>query len=149
MKRIVVVLTLVICAGLTPRILFGQTYQYPSQERVQELLNQIEYCKGELRNTQSQIKEMEDNPSDYSLADYKDAEKLVERIKTCIAAGRSELDSIRREYPGWFNSPNAVLPYDKLHKITPRSLEAQLKEMERKINQVLDSFESLPKPKGR
>lgn len=92
---------------------------------------------------------MEENPSDYSLADYRDAEKLVERIKTCIATGRAELDSIRKEYPGWFNSPNAVLPYNRLNTITPRSLEERLKELERKISQVLDRFEGLLKPKGR
>ncbi|UJH66619.1 hypothetical protein [Allomuricauda sp. SCSIO 65647] len=149
MKRVAVVMVLMLYTGLTSTPLFGQTYQYPSQERVQELLDEIEDCKQKLKNTQAEIKNMEANPSDYTLADYKEAEMLVERIKTCLAARRAELDSIRKEYPGWFNSPNAVLPYDRHNRITPRSLEERLKDLERKISQVLNRFEGLPKPKGR
>ena len=148
MKRTVVMAMLVFCMGLTPTLLLGQAFQYPSQERVQELLNQIEYCKQELQNTQGQIKNMEVNPSEYSLADYKEAQNLVERIKTCIASGRAELDSIRKEYPGWFNSPNAVLPYDRHQEITPRTFQDRLKDLEQKINKVLNDFRNLPKPKG-
>ncbi len=148
MKNVALFVFLVLGAGLFPTLLSGQTYQYPSQERVGELLSQIEYCKQELESTQAEIKGMEDNPSDYSLAEYKQAQKLVERIKICVAARRAELDSIRKEYPGWFNSPNAVLPYDRHQGITPRSLEERLKDLERKISQVLDQFESLPTPKS-
>ncbi|MEM8926826.1 MAG: hypothetical protein AAGC45_01385 [Bacteroidota bacterium] len=148
MKKFPLVVCLIIGTGLLPAQLLGQTSQYPSQERVQGLLNELEYCKQELMKTQADIKNMEDNPSDYSLADYKEAQKLVEKIKTCMASRRAELDSIRKEYPGWFNSSNAVLPYDRHQGITPRSLEERLKKLERKISQVLDQFESLPKPKG-
>ena len=149
MKKLPLVVFLIMGVSLLPAQLLCQTYQYPSQERVQELLDELEYCKQELTNVQADIKNMEDNPSDYSLADYKEAQKLVERIKTCMAARRAELDSIRKEYPGWFNSPNAVLPYDRHQGITPRSLEERLKDLERKISRVLDQFESLQRPKGR
>lgn len=141
--------TLALCTVLGLVSVVGQTYQYPSEERVQELLDEIEDCKQKLKNTQAEIKNMEDNPADYTLADYKEAEMLVERIKTCLAARRAELDSIRKEYPGWFNSPNAVLPYNRHDRITPRSLEERLKDLEKKISRILDRFEGLPKPKGR
>ncbi len=148
MTKIALIACLIMGTGLLPTQLLGQTSQYPSQERVQGLLDALEYCKQELTKTQADIKNMEDNPSDYFLADYKEAQRLIERIKMCMASRRAELDSIRKEYPGWFNSPNAVLPYDRHQGITPRSLERQLKELERKISQVLNQFESLPKPKG-
>ncbi|MEM1258618.1 MAG: hypothetical protein AAGH81_08820, partial [Bacteroidota bacterium] len=83
MKKFPLVVCLIIGHSLLPAQLLGQTYHYPSEERVQKLLDQIEYCKQELKSIQSEIKNMEDNPSDYSLADYKEAQKLVERIKTC------------------------------------------------------------------
>ena len=145
MKKILRLTIVVLCAAWAPQSLQAQ-YQYPSQERMQELLDQLEYCKQELKATQLEIKNMEENASEYTLAEYQESKMLVDRIKTCIAASRAELDNIRKEYPGWFNAKNAVLPYDRHQEMTPISLEERLGELDKKIEEILNRFNDLDKP---
>ncbi len=122
-------------------------YQTPSPERVTELLQQIGDCKTQITKTEDRIKTIEANADSYTLAEYNTAKEFLERLNTCLNMSRGELDSIRKEYPGWFNAPNTVMQLGKGHEITPRSLQEQLNAIEEKIKKVIASFEALDKPK--
>ncbi len=134
-----------LCVGTTT---VAQNYNYPSRELVEAILNDIDYCKNELKEAEADVAEMEGSPESYSLADYKDAQRLIERIKLCINVKRARLDDLRKEYPGWFNSPSAFSDI----RIRwgggpdPKAVQRLLNNMEERINNVLDAFSELEKP---
>ncbi|MGI9550622.1 MAG: hypothetical protein ACR2MT_05440 [Aurantibacter sp.] len=143
--------TLRIQLGLIFIVLFtlqnqAQNNQYPSQERVETLLEQIDECKEVLADTEKQIKTMEGDATNYSLADYQEAKNLVDRIKTCLSRNRGELDAIRKDYPGWFNSPSLSMPLKKGKTISPKELEKIFDEVEAKIKAAIERMNALAEP---
>lgn len=123
-------------------------YQIPSQERVQELLNQIENCKNQIDKTEKNIATMEAQAASYTLAQYNNGKALLERIKFCLNMSRAELANLKKEYPGWFNDPDAIINLGKGIEIKPHDLQKKLNEIERKIKKVIDRMEALEKPKN-
>ncbi len=121
-------------------------YQIPSQERVETLLEQIDNCKRITTETEQLIETMEANPESYSLKDYNSAKELLERAKSCINISRGELDSLRKKFPGWFNSPNATMQLGRGNEITPRQLEKKVNDLDAKIRAVLERFNSIDNP---
>ncbi len=136
---------LFLCLFITDQA-YTQVYQFPSQERVTTLLDQIDSCKSIMAETEALIKTMEADPESYSLAEYNSAKKLIDRAKACIYANRKELESIRKEYPGWFNEPSVSMPLGKGETITPRQLEHGLSEIEAKIKLIISRMEAISKP---
>ena len=124
----------------------AQSYTSPSQESVEVLLRNINKCKEVMDNTQQKIKTMQANPDDYSLADYQDAQGLMERARACLHQNRNKLDALRKEYPGWFNSPSATIPIKGGKTISSKGLKKNLDAIERKIKALLDGMEQLEKP---
>ncbi|MEW4925769.1 hypothetical protein [Algibacter sp. 2305UL17-15] len=124
----------------------AQTYTPPSRERVETLLEQIEECKEHIAVTESAIKAMEKDPTSYTLADYVAAEKYLRLSKKCVEVRRKELDSLRKEYPGWFNSPSATVTIKKGRHISPKELEDIMERVQKQINKVLKAFGSVDKP---
>ncbi|MCP4978289.1 MAG: hypothetical protein GY931_19245 [Maribacter sp.] len=124
----------------------AQTYNFPSQERVETLLEAIDKCKDVIADTQQRIKTMEANPDDYSLANYQDAKDLIDRAQGCLNQNRGELDSLRKEFPGWFNSPSTTMPLKKGKTISSGGLNKKLAALENKIKAILDSMRELEKP---
>ncbi len=120
--------------------------QIPSEERVEELLQQIDNCKSLVTQTENNIKKMEDNPGSYTLAEYNAAKEFLDRVKTCLNTSRGELDSIRKEYPGWFNSPSATMPLGRGKEVTPRSLEEELSAIGKKIKAALKALDAIDEP---
>ncbi len=121
-------------------------YQIPSQERVEILLEQIDNCKRIATETEQLIKTIEANPEAHSLKDYNSAKELLERTKRCINIYRGELNSLRKKFPGWFNSPNATMQLGRGNEITPRQLEKKVNEVEAKIRVLLERLDNIDEP---
>ncbi len=122
--------------------------QTPSPERVEELLELLGYCKTNLTNTENRIKNMEESPEEYFLEQYNFAKELLEAHKGCRNRMRGVLASIRKDYPGWFNSPNATLSLGRDHDITPRELENKAATLEERHAALLKRFKKLEEPEN-
>ncbi|MEM7086171.1 MAG: hypothetical protein AAF489_08325 [Bacteroidota bacterium] len=126
----------------------AQTYVSPSRELVEQLLNRLETCKASLANANKGIAAMKKNPQDYSLETYLWVENLAKEADKCIADLRKQLDKLRKDYPGWFNSPSAFADIN-LRPPTLRSpleMEDALAKIERKIHNALAQFKEFQKP---
>ncbi len=122
---------------------FAQGYSSPSREQIEIFLLELENCKAFLTDSENLIKTMEADPESYTLAVYNAAKSQVETSKICVNARRAELDELRKDYPGWFNNPNATLPLSKGHSITPRKLKLSIEDIQEKINTIIKRFEAL------
>ncbi|WP_353778331.1 hypothetical protein [Winogradskyella sp. 3972H.M.0a.05] len=125
---------------------FAQTYTPPSQERVSQLIDQINECKSNINELEERINYMEENASAYTLAQYNEVKALLNDSKKCKNAIKKELESIRKDYPGWFNSPNATMSIRSHGFTSPRELQELLSEIQQKIDDLLDGFDDLVKP---
>ncbi|NND63996.1 MAG: hypothetical protein HKN48_12470 [Flavobacteriaceae bacterium] len=148
MKKAYYKLILLIFVAAIGTTTVAQNYNFPSRELVESILNDIDYCKNELKEAESNVAEMQGNPESYSLADYMNTKILIKRIKTCINVKRGQLDELRKEYPGWFNSPSAFSDI----RIRwgggpdPKAVNRLLDDMARRISEVLNDFDTIEKP---
>ena len=124
----------------------AQGYQSPSRELVESYLDQINSCKDFLNELEADIADMEKNAQQVTLAQYNEAKALHSRAKTCLAATRAKLDELRKDYPGWFNNPGAVLNLSKGNHVTPKGLNKGLEAVTAKIRKLLDRLEAIEKP---
>lgn len=136
---------------ITLVLLFGiesvaQNYQPPSRERVETLLTKLETCKDALKDLESSIKYMEDNPGKFTLQQYNEAKLWRNMAKGCIDDTRRDLDDLRKDYPGWFSGPNSVMNLGRGHEIRPKDLDRMLNEVSVKINKVLNRFKAIKSP---
>ncbi|WP_299550124.1 hypothetical protein [Seonamhaeicola sp.] len=127
-------------------IVQAQTNQYPSQERVEKLFNEIESCKTLLKKAEKEISDMENAPNAYTLAQYKAAQASVKRLKHCINVNRGELAKIKKVYPEWFNAPNSIISLRDGTAISPHILEDNLMTLEDKLKWAIERHNSLKKP---
>jgi len=104
-------------------------FSLPSQERVETLLERISNCKISLEQFEKALKTIDENPTNYTYADYLKAKGFKEIAEECISASRKELDAIRKKYPEWFNNPETVIPLNNRQEISPEELERQYKKL--------------------
>lgn len=125
----------------------AQSYTPPSQERVETLLKKVDNCKKAISQGEGRIKVMEKNPESYTLAQYNLVKGFIESSKVCLNKLRTELAELRKDYPGWFNAPNATVALDREHFTSPKKLREALDEIKERIDAVLKSFEGFDEPK--
>ena len=115
----------------------AQSNNYPSQERVEDLLETINICKENLTQYDTELKEIENNPNKYTYREYLELKKNEKETENCIAQSRKELDTLRKDYPEWFNSPDAVMPLSNREEISPRGLEEIIEiDLEKEIAEL-------------
>ncbi|MEL6811332.1 MAG: hypothetical protein AAFP76_08370 [Bacteroidota bacterium] len=148
MKYKFITLIMVFLGTVVFQNVLAQGYQVPSRELVETLLTQLEKCKANLANAEKGLIEMKKNPGEYSLETYLWVENNAKEARECITQRREELDRLRKDYPGWFNSPTAFtdikLKYPEIH--SPRELAELLDGIELKITKVLAEWKKLPRP---
>lgn len=142
--KIVFILSMLLVGGIGNTI--AQSYTPPSREMVENYLDQIDSCKAFLKELEADIAEMENNPELVTLAQYKEAKALQSRAQTCLRATRAKLDELRKEYPGWFNSPGATVNLSKGQHITAKGLTAGLDAIEAKIDKLLNRLNAIEEP---
>lgn len=150
MKTRYILLSLSIFCFLVSSELIAQNYTPPSRELVEQLLEELERCKEIQKEAQADLENMEANATEYTLADYMEVRNLINRAQTCINSRRTQLEELRKDYPGWFNSPNATLNinFHGMRSITPRQINQMLESVAAKIAATLARFEKLPKPEN-
>jgi DNA repair exonuclease SbcCD ATPase subunit len=115
----------------------AQNNNFPSQERVEELLENINICKDNLAQYDSELKEIENNPDNFTYGQYLELKKKEKETENCIAQSRKELDTLRKDYPEWFNNPDAVMPLSNRQEISPRELEEIIEiDLEKEIAEL-------------
>jgi len=126
----------------------AQGYESPSRELVETLLEQLDECKRELTEAENGISLMEKSPGEYTLATYLATKDFIKKLKNCIKSSRSRLERIRKDYPGWFNSPSAFsdirLSWPKIN--SPKEMEEALARMRVLMAQVIAQYEILEEP---
>ncbi|WP_296385744.1 hypothetical protein [Winogradskyella sp.] len=140
-------ITILLCITISFQT-FAQGYTPPSRELIETLLEELEDCKANLTKAENKIKKMEANSASYTLAQYNHTKNAVEISELCIKARRDELDALRKDYPGWFNSPNAILSLNRSRSITPRELVLAIETIEEKIAAAIKRAEALLEPKN-
>jgi len=128
-------------------MLKAQTYPYPSQERVDTLLEEIQECKVLLQKMQESLDAMNATPESTTLKEYLDTKKLIEVGERCIADRRKELDKLREEYPGWFNGTGSVLSSKRNREIAGEDIEKEWLKIDILMRQLRESFDDIDKPK--
>lgn len=127
---------------------WAQGYQVPSRELVESLLKQLDECKKDLAQAQKEIGIMENNPGQYTLDTYLLNKKFIKELKGCMKYCRGKLDTLRKDYPGWFNSPSAFadirLQWPNMH--TPKEIAAALDRMDALLAKAVAQFELLEEP---
>ena len=124
----------------------AQTYTPPNQNDVETLIDDIERCKSNIEKAEQQMEKLEADPGNYTYATYKNLQDAINENKKCVAAARKELEKLRKDYPGWFNSPSATVPNRQYNWVTPRELQELLDEVERKMDELLSGFGDLIEP---
>ena len=126
----------------------AQGYQVPSRELVESLLEQLDECKKDLAQAEKEIGIMENNPGQYSLDTYLFTKKYIKELNDCMKYCRGKLDTLRKDYPGWFNSPSAFgdirLHWPKIN--SPKEIEEALARMDELVAKALARFEKIQKP---
>lgn len=150
MKTKYLIIPLAIFCFLFPSELIAQNYTPPSRELVERLLNELENCKNIQKEAQKDLETLEANASSYTLADYMQVKNLINRAQSCINSRRTELDELRKDYPGWFNNPGVAITIGVhgMRSITPRQLQNKFDAIAAKINAALARFEKLPRPEN-
>ena len=139
-----------LCLGLflltSGAVVQAQTYEPPSREMVETLLEKVNTCKRALADLEDSIEFMENNPENYTLAQYNEAKTYKKMAEGCIADARRDLEELRKKFPGWFNSPSATVDLGKGIHVGPKDLDKKLKEIETKINKLLARLGNVQKP---
>ena len=141
-------LTLFLFVFVFAGMLKAQTYQYPSPERVEALLEEIQECKALLQEAEESLKAMKANPESVTLKEYLDANKLLKTSEKCVANRRKELDKLREEYPGWFNGTGTVSSSKRNKQINGEALEKNWLQVEIIMRELRESFDNVDKPSG-
>ena len=127
----------------------AQGYQVPSRELVESLLKQLDECKKDLAQAEKEIGIMENNPGQYSLDTYLFTKKYIKELKDCMKYSRGKLDTLRKDYPGWFNSPSAFgdirLHWPKVN--TPKEIAEALDRIDALVAKAVAQFDLLDEPK--
>lgn len=127
----------------------AQGYQVPSRELVESLLKQLDECKKDLAQAEKEIGIMENNPGQYSLDTYLFTKKYIKELKDCMKYSRGKLDTLRKDYPGWFNSPSAFgdirLHWPKVN--TPKEIAEVLDRIDAQVAKAVAQFNLLDEPK--
>lgn len=124
----------------------AQQYEPPSREQVQRLLDELDECKDILKDAQGYLERMEENPEQVTLKTYQDTQKLINNAEGCIADRRKKLDELRKEYPGWFNSPNATVSISRGDFINPKELERLHKAIEIALASISKQLAAIKPP---
>jgi len=127
----------------------AQGYQVPTRELVESLLKQLDECKKDLAQAEKEIGIMENNPGQYSLETYLFTKKYIKELKGCVKYSRGKLDTLRKDYPGWFNSPSAFsdirMHWPRIN--TPKEIEEALARIDALVAKAVAQFELLEEPK--
>jgi len=127
-------------------IVYAQTYQYPSPERVETLLEEIKGCKALLEEAESSLKVMNADPESVTLKEYLDTQKLLKVAESCITKRRKELDKLREEYPGWFNGTGTVSSLKRNKEIEGEDVEKNWIRIDIVMRELRESFDEVNKP---
>ncbi|MDC8004924.1 hypothetical protein POV27_12755 [Aureisphaera galaxeae] len=127
----------------------AQGYTPPSRDRVEALLERADDCKKNIEKEEENLKMMEADPESVTLAQYNATKQAIAAYKKCLNVVRKELDSLRKDYPGWFNSPSATLEvtvHRQIIIITPLIILAMLTDMEGVMKAIQARFGAIPEP---
>jgi len=136
---------LLFCLIFSIQVQAQNNYPVPSQERVETLLEKINTCKMILEQFENSLKTIENNPTNYTYADYIQIKGFKESSEQCVATSRKELDAIRKDYPGWFNNPGVIMPLSNRQEISPEELE-RLEKALKEIANLRKRFAAIPIP---
>lgn len=148
MKLKYILPVLLLLCSVTTATISAQTYPIPSRELVQNLLEELDECKKNLERSENEIGIMENNPGQYSLELYLSTKAFIKELKACVKSNRAQLDLLRKDYPGWFNSPSAFadirMSWPKIH--SPQEIADALARVEARMERVFARFEILQVP---
>jgi hypothetical protein len=139
---------LIVCFLFTSEVI-AQGYESPSRERVETLLEQLEDCKDTQKELENNVINMELDPESVTLKEYNEAQRYANNAKACANILREKLDALRKDYPGWFNDPNATISVKKpvRKNITPREMQKYIDQVNESLETVLARLQAL-KPYG-
>ncbi len=129
----------------------AQGPETPNRERVETLLERVDECKQGLEKEEEQLKMMEADPESVTLAQYNATKRVIEAYNKCLKAVRKELESLRKKYPGWFNSPSAsmeVTVHRQVMIIFPYVLLAIIVDMESVYKAFAGRFGNIQEPRN-
>lgn len=106
----------------------AQGYTPPSQELVTQLLSQINACKKEATALKEFLATDQGIDAFINYEAYKKSRYRLEEVEKCIAKNREELDTLRKNYPGWFNGSSTIILPDR-NEIIARELEQKVEEL--------------------
>lgn len=109
--------------------LSAQGYTPPSQELVEQLLQQINDCKKEAEALREFLKTDLGIDAFLKYDEFKKNRYRLEEVEECIRKTREQLDKLRKDYPGWFNAPNATVTVHDRDQIAAKDLEKKLEEL--------------------
>ncbi len=135
---------------LSTSVTLAQGYTAPSRDRVEALLESIDNCKKNLKKEEQELKMMEADPESVTLARYNLTKDAIKLYKFCLEKSRKELDSLRKDYPGWFNSPSATMEatvHRRVLILTPAIILAFIPDMESFFKMISGRFAAIPEPK--
>jgi len=145
MKYNYIVLPVLLVYFLFSSEIIAQGYESPSRERVETLLEQLEDCKDTQREFENNVINMELDPESVTLKEYNVAKGYAKNAQTCATILREKLDALRKDYPGWFNSPNATIGVQKPKRrtITPREMQEYIDQANESLDTVLARLQAL------
>lgn len=147
MKRIQIFTSIALLLFLsTP--LVAQTNQPPDRGLLEAMLTALEECNQLAAYLTYGIKVMEDNPGEFTLAQYNKGKESLERVKSCVNSLRRNLSDLKKDYQGWFNNPGTSVTIRWMHltSITPLELQALFDDLGAKMANALDRFAALQEP---
>lgn len=149
MKLKFIISPIVLLTFMLSAPMMAQGYQSPSRQLVQTLLERLDECKKDLTQAEKEIGIMENNPGEYSLETYLFNKKFIKELKACIKWNRDQLETLRKDYPGWFNSSSAFadirVSWPRIH--SPVDMDTIIERMETALAQAVTRFEVLDEPK--
>lgn len=140
-KIILVLLCIINTMGSTAQSL------YPSPERVQSLLNQLESCRKNQESFKGEMAKIKANPDNYTYERYLSVKDAIKFTETCITSLKNYLDELRKDYPEWFNNSGVIVQLDKGEKMTARELEALIVAFNTSFKNLQAQFDAIPVPK--
>lgn len=146
MKKSVKIIVLLVITFLNVQEGLSQSAIFPSRETVESLLQKLDECKQSLKGGQDGIKTMQANPTGFSLKLYLATQEQVRVAKLCIQYLREDLDELRKQYPGWFNSPGTVMPLGRGREISASELTRSINSATTELVELEADFDILDEP---
>jgi len=135
---------LIVCLLFSAEVV-AQDYESPSRELIESLLTKLEDCKDNQKSLENNVINMELDPESVTLKEYNEAKRYAKNAKDCANFLRKKLDALRKDYPGWFNSPNATISVQKPKRrtITSREMQEYIDQANESLATILARLEAL------